>query len=107
MLKPTVDEIHEYMTTKGMDDFEEAESFIDHYTMVGWVVTKAKTPMKCWRSAVRIWLRNNRKWSKTHETSQRSNQTHSQRQHQQAADAYKQMELEHTESDSGIIRQIQ
>ncbi len=41
------------------------------------------------------------------EASQRSNQTHSQRQHQQAADAYKQMELEHTESDAGIIRQVQ
>tara|TARA_R110002074_G_scaffold199659_2_gene367475 strand:+ start:768 stop:1154 length:387 start_codon:yes stop_codon:yes gene_type:complete len=35
------------------------------------------------------------------------NQTHAQRQHQQAADAYKQMELEHTESDAGIIRQVQ
>jgi hypothetical protein len=40
------------------------------------------------------------------ETSQRSNQTHSQRQHQQAADAYKQMELEHTESNPGIIRPL-
>ena len=41
------------------------------------------------------------------EASQRSNQTHAQRQHQQAADAYKQMEFTDTESDAGIIRQVQ
>jgi hypothetical protein len=40
-------------------------------------------------------------------THKQSNQTHSQRQHEQAADAYKQMELEHTESNSGIICPLQ
>ena len=38
------------------------------------------------------------------DTYKQSNQTHAERQHQQAADAYKQMELEHTESNVRSIR---
>lgn len=106
MKKPEAQEVYNYMLEKGVDNYEEAESFIDHYEMVGWVVGKARTPMKKWKNAVNVWLRNSRKWSKTNETSQRSNQTHSQRQHQQAQDAYKQMELQHTESNAGVVRPL-
>jgi hypothetical protein len=105
MKRPTVEEISEYMQERGFFVPEQADIFFDHFESKGWMIGKSK--MKCWKAATRNWIRNAKKWSKTHEASQRSNQTHSQRQHQQAADAYKQMELEHTESDVGIIRQVQ
>ena len=105
MKRPTAEEINEYMIEREFFTTDQAETFFDYFESKGWVVGKAK--MKCWKAATRNWIRNAKKWSKTHEASQRSNQTHSQRQHQQAADAYKQMELEHTESDAGIIRQVQ
>lgn len=105
MKKPEVEEIEEYMKEKGFNVIDQAETFFDHFESKGWMIGKSK--MKCWKAATRNWIRNAKKWSKTHEASQRSNQTHAQRQHQQASDAYKQMELEHTESDVGIIRQVQ
>ena len=37
---------------------EEAEKFYDHYCSNGWVVGKARTPMKDWKASVRNWLRN-------------------------------------------------
>lgn len=33
----------------------EAERFFDYYTSIGWVVGKAKTPMKVWKSAMANW----------------------------------------------------
>lgn len=58
--------ILEYMKTcEGIPNPEmEAKKFWDYYTMVGWVVGKARTPMKDWQSAVRQWERNLVKWGK-------------------------------------------
>jgi hypothetical protein len=106
MKRPTVEEIELFMNEKGCFEADEAELFFCHYDQIDWVVGKSRTPMKKWKSAVGGWLiRNKRRYQNG--TRQQSNQTHSQRQHQQAADAYKQMELEHTESDSGAIRPLQ
>lgn len=33
----------------------EADKFVNHYKSVGWVVGKARTPMKDWRAAARGW----------------------------------------------------
>ena len=48
-----VDEIAEFT---GENNIEiDAGKFIDFYASKGWLV--GKTPMKCWRSAVRNWAR--------------------------------------------------
>ena len=85
MKRPTVEEIEEYMKEREFVVPEQASIFFDHFESKGWYVGKSK--MKCWKAATRNWIRNAKKWSKTHEASQQSNQTHAQRQHQQAADA--------------------
>lgn len=52
-VKPTVAEVAKYCEERrnGIN----AQKFVDHYEMVGWVVGKSRTPMKDWRSAVRTW----------------------------------------------------
>ncbi|MBL4575589.1 MAG: hypothetical protein JKY51_05775 [Opitutaceae bacterium] len=105
MKRPTVEEINDYMQEREFYTLDQAEAFNDHFESNGWMVGKSK--MKSWQAAVRTWIRNAKKWSNRNAANQQSNQTHSQRQHQQAADAYKQMEFEHTESHAGAIRQIQ
>ena len=104
MKRPTTEEIEEYMHERQFFDAEQAEIFFDHFESKGWMIGKSK--MKCWKAATRNWIRNAKKWSKTNEKRQQPNQTHSQRQHQQAQDAHLQMELQHTESDSGIVRPL-
>ena len=62
MKTPSLDEVVEYMISKGcVAPKEEAEKFIDYYDAKGWVIGKA--PMKRWRSAVNTWLRNVEKYS--------------------------------------------
>jgi hypothetical protein len=50
---PTPNEVQEYSSTI------DAERFCDFYQSKGWLVGKNK--MKCWKSAVRNWERNNEK----------------------------------------------
>jgi hypothetical protein len=51
--KPNIDELKEYFKEKG--DISQYEIFYDYYESKGWLVGKAN--MKCWKSAVRNWLR--------------------------------------------------
>jgi hypothetical protein len=53
---PTPLEVDGYMVERGINDPNEAQSFCDFYESKGWVVGKAK--MKCWKAAVRNWLKN-------------------------------------------------
>ena len=53
---PTVSEVSDYFSDRGADP-AEAERFVDFYESKGWVVGKSK--MKCWKSAVRNWIRRN------------------------------------------------
>lgn len=53
---PTVSEVSDYFSERGADP-AEAERFVDFYESKGWVVGKSK--MKCWKSAVRNWVRRN------------------------------------------------
>jgi len=54
--KPTLEAVTAFFAEKGYES--EAEKFYDYYESVGWVVGKARTPMKNWKAAVRNWLRN-------------------------------------------------
>lgn len=53
---PNSKEIHEYMIERSYNSLVEAEKFHDYYESNGWMVGKKK--MKCWKAAVRNWLRN-------------------------------------------------
>tara|TARA_R110002126_G_scaffold275772_1_gene421188 strand:+ start:1148 stop:1618 length:471 start_codon:yes stop_codon:yes gene_type:complete len=53
---PAFQEVDAYMIERGVNDNAEAKSFCDFYESKGWVVGKAK--MKCWKAAVRNWLKN-------------------------------------------------
>ena len=52
---PTSAEVMDYMYEKGVNSSTEPEKFIDFYESKGWVVGKVK--MKCWKAAVRNWLK--------------------------------------------------
>jgi hypothetical protein len=54
--KPTVEEVAAYCAERsnGID----ANAFVDYYESKGWLI--GKSPMKCWKSAVRNWEKNNR-----------------------------------------------
>jgi hypothetical protein len=56
-ISPTVLEVSDYFSERGADP-AEAERFVDFYESKGWLVGKAK--MKCWKSAVRNWIRSNK-----------------------------------------------
>ena len=56
---PTFNEIDVYMIERGFNDNGEAHKFRDFYESKGWVVGKAK--MKCWKAAVRNWLKGSTK----------------------------------------------
>ena len=47
--------VYNYMIERGVNDMDEANSFKDFYESKGWVV--GKTKMKCWKAAVRNWLK--------------------------------------------------
>ena len=57
---PTFADVDEYMRTRMCPDpITQAEKFCDFYESKGWVVGKVK--MKCWKAAVRNWLKGSTK----------------------------------------------
>ena len=57
--KPDVPEIAQYFHDKGsVTCNDDAQAFFDYFDTCGWVIGKARKPMKCWKGAVRTWLRN-------------------------------------------------
>lgn len=56
-VKPTLDELKEYMESIGMNDV--SHKFFDFYESKGWMIGKNK--MRDWKSAVRTWKPNNLK----------------------------------------------
>tara|TARA_R110000868_G_scaffold409962_2_gene696703 strand:- start:217 stop:516 length:300 start_codon:yes stop_codon:yes gene_type:complete len=87
MKKPTYEEVQNYMLSKGFDNRDEAEKFVDHFDSIGWVVGKAKSPMKKWESAVNNWLKNVKRWS-----DDSHKQDYQARQRTEAARIYREME---------------
>ena len=59
---PSLAELAAYAREIGFRGFQ-AQAFLDHYEMVGWVVGRARTPMVSWRAAVRLWQRNQAEWA--------------------------------------------
>lgn len=56
-VKPTIEQLKEYMSEQGMNDI--AENWLNHYEANGWMVGKNK--MKDWKASVRTWKLNNLK----------------------------------------------
>lgn len=61
-VKPTIAELRAYAREIRFYTFDP-ERFLDHYETVGWVVGKARLPMKNWQAAVRTWRRNQQEWN--------------------------------------------
>ena len=57
-IPPTVEEVKEYCQERNNNI--DAEHFVDHYTMNGWMSGKNK--IKDWKAAVRTWEGNRRTW---------------------------------------------
>lgn len=53
-VKPTIEQLKEYMKEQGMNDI--AENWLNHYEANGWMVGKNK--MKDWKASVRTWKTN-------------------------------------------------
>jgi hypothetical protein len=60
--RPTLAELAAYGVEIGFDGFDP-EQFFDYYETIGWVVGKARKPMKNWQAAVRTWRRMRSEWS--------------------------------------------
>lgn len=90
--RPTVDDVIIYMNEKGVDNsIDEAGAFHDYHESSGWMVGKKK--MKCWKAAVRTWIRNSKKWSRSREESNRYYQSHADRQRQQANEIFSELSV--------------
>ncbi len=53
-VKPTIEQLKEYMREQGMNDI--AENWLNHYESNGWMVGKNR--MKDWKASVRTWKTN-------------------------------------------------
>ena len=104
MKKPTIEQVYEYMLTRGFNNKDQAEAFFDYHESGGWKV--GKKPMVNWQAAVRTWLRHSKTWNKPNEKSNGHKQSFSDRQHEQARKAMQAMEPGNGEIDAGNIRQI-
>lgn len=54
-VKPSELDVSNYMSELGIVDLSEAQKFCDFYESKGWLVGKVK--MKCWKSAIRNWIK--------------------------------------------------
>ena len=102
MIKPTVEQVQEYMDERSFFELDQAEAFFDYHESGGWVIGKNK-PMKSWKASIRTWIRNGKKWSKSDVTHKQPYQTHAQRTAEQAAKAYKAMESDDREGGFGTL----
>mgnify|MGYP003643476057 CR=1 FL=1 len=79
--KPDVPELALYFHEKGsVTCNDDANSFFDYFETCGWVVGKARKPMKCWKAAVRTWMKNGKLYETNKRTSTNDKQTETRRQ---------------------------
>lgn len=72
---PSVADVRAFCEENGID--VDADHFVNYYSSIGWVVGKAKTPMKNWKASVRTWQANQKKYSKEQSgTSSRKQDAH-------------------------------
>ena len=105
MIKPTVEEISDYMLERGFNEEDQPEAFYDYFESNGWHV--GKTKMKNWQAAVRNWIRNAKKWSKRNDPRppqhQSNHQSFADRQRQQANQAMQELEaMEFRNRETGL-----
>ena len=55
--KPTIEDIRMQCIKIGLPE-SEADAFFHYYESNGWVIGRARTPMKKWTSALQTWKRN-------------------------------------------------
>ena len=60
-IKPTPEDINQFCLDNNIQ--VDTKRFIDYYTSIGWVVGKARTPMKDWKAAVRNWARSDKTYN--------------------------------------------
>ena len=65
-VKPSLLAISEYFAEIGSNPNEHTQRFFDHYETVGWCV--GKSPMKCWKAAIRKWVDRDKKFKQTSST---------------------------------------
>ena len=60
-IPPSLEEVRAYCQEQknGVDP----EAFLAHYTTVGWVYGRNKIPVKCWKSCVTTWKKNQKRFS--------------------------------------------
>ena len=63
---PTVEQVREYCDSRCNN--VDAQKFVDHYTVNGWVRGKAETKIKDWKACVRTWEGNDTQKQPTKET---------------------------------------
>lgn len=105
-VKPSLEEVSEYMIERGFVVEGQPETFHDYFESKGWMVGKSK--MKDWKAAVRNWIRNNRAWGGRNATYKSSSQSFADKQREAAARAYGELEaMERTDrvSSISVIRQ--
>lgn len=57
-VKPELHELAAYFLERGsLTCNDDAQAFMDYFIQVDWLVGKTKKPMKCWKAAVRNWMR--------------------------------------------------
>jgi len=69
-IKPTTEEIFSYMQERDFNFKDESDKFFDYYESNGWSVGKNK--MKCWKSAIRTWINNYKKYNQAKPGKQQS-----------------------------------
>jgi biotin operon repressor len=62
MARPaTIEDVRNYFLE--INEPDQSDKWWDHFATVGWVVGRARSPMKDWRAAVRTWARNSKQWA--------------------------------------------
>jgi len=51
---PTVEQVYEYMQSKGFGRESEAVKFVNYWESVGWM--RGRSKMKCWKATARTWM---------------------------------------------------
>jgi len=65
MIKPTIEQIHEYLLTRNVDDYTFAEFFFVKQEEREWMRgKKGEIPIKNWKKTVNVWLVNRKKYDK-------------------------------------------
>lgn len=55
-IPPTAQEVYEYMKSKNiLNPMENAQKFVDHYSVRNWVPKGYTKQMKDWKAAIRTW----------------------------------------------------